>query len=278
MSKCSFYIDESGTKHPDHQISRAAHNHDWFAFGGILINEEDIPHAKSEIDKFIQSWPQINGAALHSYEIRGAHENFKWLLKGSEVRQRFLEELEQLLLELPVIGLACVIDRSGYNFRYKEKYGDNRWMLCKTAFAVLTERAVKYAKSNDRKLRVFVERSSKKDDQVLKGYYETLKSTGSWFDQGTSAKYSPLTPDDYQKTLYEFRAKYKESTLMQIADLYLWPMCIGGYEPENYSFNTLKSAGKFIESRLSANEILEQGIKYSCFDLEELKNEKTEND
>jgi hypothetical protein len=41
----------------------------------------------------------------------------------------------------PALGLACVIDRPDYNHRYKEKYADERWSLCKTAFTIAVERA-----------------------------------------------------------------------------------------------------------------------------------------
>lgn len=50
-----------------------------------------------------------------------------------------------LMRDAPVIGLACVIDWPGYNKRYAEKYAENRWMLCKTAFSVVVERAAKFA-------------------------------------------------------------------------------------------------------------------------------------
>jgi hypothetical protein len=40
----NFYLDDSGTRHPDHkQGKRAAHGYEWFALGGILVKEEDEP-------------------------------------------------------------------------------------------------------------------------------------------------------------------------------------------------------------------------------------------
>ena len=266
LSKCSFYIDESGTKHPDHSTpSTASHKHDWFAFGGILINDEDIPTANSQIDSFFERWPQIAGSPLHSSEIRGAHKNFTWLKKDSEIRAQFLADLEVLVTTLPIIGLTCVVDRNGYNTRYREKHADNRWMLCKTAFAVVVERAPKYAQSKDRKLRVFVEQSSKKDDQILEQYYKTLKSDGHWFDEKNASKYTPLKAEDYRETLYEFRCKTKASKLMQIADLYLWPMCMSGYDKNNKPYKKLLKAGKLMDCLIQESEKLERGIKYSCF-------------
>jgi nicotinamide riboside kinase len=47
--------------------------------------------------------------------------------KGEAERQAFYESLYQMMKAAPVIGLACVIDRPGYNHRYLEKYGRDRW-------------------------------------------------------------------------------------------------------------------------------------------------------
>ena len=263
----TFYIDDSGTRRPDHKASKTHHGHDWFALGGILIDDENIPSANTLIESFRSRWPQLGASPLHSYEIRGRHENFAWLGIDAKVRNQFIGELEQLLFALPVIGFACIIDRPGYNHRYRAKYGRERWSLCKTAFDVVVERAVKYSSGRDRKLRVYVERSSKADDTLLRGYYNTLKTSGHSFDATTAAIYNPLTSVAYASTLYEFRTKEKSSKLMQIADLYLWPMCIGGYDEGNRAYSALKDAGKLIDCALPSELVAERGIKYSCFDL-----------
>lgn len=266
VAATTFYIDDSGTRHPDHDVKVPKHGNDWFALGGVLIDDDQIPVARALIEAFRLKWPQLGTAPLHSHEIRGCHRNFKWLGVSQETRERFLCELEGLLLALPVVGLACVIDRPGYNLRYRAKYGREQWSLCKTAFAVATERAVKFALERNRKLRVFVEKSSKSDDKVIRGYYDALKGNGHWFDAGNASKYGPLPAEDYRSTLYEFRIKDKSSSLMQIADLYLWPMCMGGYDRANFAYSRLLAGGKLIECHLAAEQIPSKGSKYSCFD------------
>jgi hypothetical protein len=43
----NFYMDDSGTRHPDHDPGkRAKHNFDWFALGGILVKDSDEPEAR----------------------------------------------------------------------------------------------------------------------------------------------------------------------------------------------------------------------------------------
>src|SRR6516165_528372 len=42
----NFYIDDSGTRHPDHDPGkRAKHEFDWFAPGGVLVKDSDEPQA-----------------------------------------------------------------------------------------------------------------------------------------------------------------------------------------------------------------------------------------
>src|SRR6201999_2145676 len=97
-----------------------------------------------------------------------------------------------------------------------------RWLLCKTAFSVVVERAAKFSIRNDGKLRVFPERGDAVVDKTTLRYYEELKSQGMPFSAGTSEKYAPLSGEDFRKTLYDFKTKKKTSPLAQLADLYLW--------------------------------------------------------
>jgi hypothetical protein len=258
-------MDDSGTRHPDRKVTLAKHDHDYFALGGILVNDEDESLAKEMIKCFRSKWPQLEGMPLHSTEIRGCHQNFAWLGKDENTKYTFWADLEKLLLSLPVTGLACVIDRPGYNARYSEKYGRSKWALCKSAFSIAIERAAKFAGARDRKLRVYVEKCNKADDRAIRDYYDDLVDQGHYFNATTAAKYNPMAADSFSNSLYEFRFKEKSSPLMQIADLYLWPICIGGYDRKNRPYSRLVEAGKLVECRLPADRIAELGTKYFCF-------------
>jgi hypothetical protein len=170
------------------------------------------------------------------------------------------------LLSLDILGLACVIDRPGYDARYGEHYSQRQWHLCQTAFAIAVERAAKYARRLDRKLRVMPERTNKADERLVR-YYDDLRISGPPFAMTSSAQYSPLTADEFSKTLYEIRFKTKSSPMTQIADLYLWPIALAGYEPRNRPYVALQSSGRLVESRLSPSQLEVCGSKYSCFEL-----------
>jgi Protein of unknown function (DUF3800) len=262
----NFYIDDSGTRHPDHKPgTKAAHGYDWFALGGILVKNEDEEEARHLHNDFCKRWELKT--AIHSVEVRNRTLNFRWLEdKTKAVRDEFYEALYQLLKAAPVTGLACVIDRPGYNARYLEKYGRQRWSLCKSAFTISVERAAKYARSIDRRLRVCPERCNKTEDGMLKGYYENLKRDGPPFDTSRSEKYRPLTGAEFRETLYELKPKMKTSPMAQFADLYLWPMCMGGYNLGCWPYKRLIEDGKLIGCEMPAEDHEMLATKYYCFE------------
>lgn len=267
----NLYLDDSGTRHPSRKPGKkAAHGYDWFSLGGVLVNDEDEPEARHLHEAFMKKW-EVK-ASLHSSEIRSQNEGFFWLRNlDEEKRQAFYEELYCLMRDAPVTGIACVIDRPGYSGRYSEAFKENPWMLCKTAFSVVVERSVKHSLAEERRLRVYPERCNKPEDRALKAYYQDLKANGMPFDAKNSDKYKPLSKEELSSTLYDLKFKYKSSPMSQLADLYLWPICMGGYHAGNWTYKRLLSDGKLIECRLSPGDHGTLGSKYSCFENVEKK-------
>lgn len=263
----SLYIDDSGTRNPDKDLGKLpAHGRDWFALGGVMVLDSDRPAVETAHDEFCERWG-VSGP-LHSSEIRATSGVFRFLKDLSKPEQnRFHEELGSLVTRRELTATACVVDRPGYNARYRGVYGRKRWSLCKTAFHVVVERAAKFAIAQDCRLRVFVERADKITDAHMRSYYEELRDAGQPFHQGRSAKYAPLTAEDFQRVLYEFRTKDKTSRLMQLADLALWPVCIGGYDPENRAYRAMRAAGVLVDDKVDPTRVDVEGIKYSCWDL-----------
>ena len=265
----NLYLDDSGTRDLDRRPPKAAHGYDWFSLGGILVKQENEDAPRAAHIEFMAKWElDPDTVFLHSAEIRGRTDNFTWLAGLSEEEHaEFLEDLYRLMLSPPLLGFACVIDRPGYRHRYYDMYGRQPWSLCRTAFSVVVERAAKYASDHGYKLRVFVERSDRVVDEWVEGYYKHLKVNGMPFSPANMEKYNPLNKDQLNATLYEFRTKSKSSPLMQLADLYLWPMSIGGYHRSNYTYARLMADGKLIDCHIDVDLVPVLGIKYSCFDL-----------
>src|SRR4051812_46653521 len=186
LNVLNFYLDDSGTRHPSHDPGkRPEHGYDWFALGGVMVRDEDEMEARRLHAAFCGRW-NVTGP-LHSSEIRSQNEGFLWVRGLPKRRQaEFYEELYQMMREAPVVGLACVVDRPGYNHRYLETYQQRPWLLCKTAFSVAVERAAKYARQSGRRLRVSPERCNKPEDRRLRGYYDNLRSGGMPFATDSS--------------------------------------------------------------------------------------------
>ena len=265
------YIDDSGSRFPDKQESLRNDRMDYFALGGILIEEKDKQILQKKYLEFCKKWDITY--PLHSNEIRGMRDNFVWLEKnGSKNKENFLNDLEEFLVSIPVIGFAAVIHRPGYNSRYKEKYGDKRWLMCKTAYTVLVERVAKYVSAQGGTFEVRFEEVGKKEDYSLLEYAKEMKAKGHPFNPTTAQKYAPLGCDDYKKVIIGDPCRKKKTNLyIQIADLYLYPMVKRKYDPLYRPWSVFFERRTVIDAHIPKEEYEFLGIKYSCFDDTESK-------
>jgi hypothetical protein len=229
------------------------------------LREEDKNDAKLAHKKFCEDW-EIT-FPLHSTEIRHKEKHFAWLGKlTNHELNRFHAELGAMLVSIPVIGHACVVHRPGYDARYREQYGRQTWHLCKTAFTVIAERAAKITLRDGRRLIIHHELTDPDAMRRIKSYYRQLTAEGLPFDAESSAKYLPLRKEQFAATLLDFSFKPKANALTQIADLYLYPIRRGGYEPNYRPHQILMANKKIIDCLLAPAEAPILGVKYSCFD------------
>lgn len=262
------YVDDSGTRLPDKKVL-APGEVNWFGLGGVLLSEADEGVIRSAHAELYEKWPEIKGAPLHSHKIRMAKGPFSFFSEVAAlgVRSAFMNDLSKFILESPVLGHAVVIHRPGYMARYEDLYGEKRWLPCKTAFSVLLERASKFALTKNAKLRVYVEKTDRDTDARMTAYYTELRANGMPFKSATSAKYQPLAASELKATLYDLKFKDKTSPLIQLADLYLFPICKAGYKIER-PYSALVERKRVIDSILQPEEVEGLGVKYSCFDTE----------
>ncbi|MEZ5813860.1 MAG: DUF3800 domain-containing protein [Alphaproteobacteria bacterium] len=262
--KYVLYFDDTGSRDPDRVSDVRSDGMDCFGLGGVLVKEEDIPEVLAKHKAFCQRW-DID-YALHSSRIRGGQGKFGWLRKP-ENAGLFMPDLDQFLLSLPVVVVACVVDRPGYVSRYKEQHGDGLWFMCRTAFCILAERSAKFADRHGRKLEIFYEQTGKKEDGDIVSYLRSLKREGCPFDGRNAGGYVPLTQEDYKRIILgEPRRKTKKVPMIQIADLMLYPVAKGGYAPDYPPYRRLRETGKLIDCLLPADDVSSCGIKYSCFE------------
>jgi hypothetical protein len=264
--KYFLYIDDSGTRFPDKTDDLVRKDGmDHFALGGVLVADKDVHDIIKRHSDFCKKWKITY--PLHSTEIRGKRHTFSWLEKSAKTNEKFLGELQDLLLSLPVIGFAAVVHRPGYNARYEKLYGEKRWWMCKTAFSILLERVGKYLKNNNGIAEVRFEGVGKREDKALIQYCKDLKKSGMPFDAKTSSKYKNLNASDFGELfLGDPRWRKKDNEFVQIADLYLYPMAKRKYDPTYNPWIKLFENAKVIDALIPACDWPECGIKYSCFD------------
>jgi hypothetical protein len=150
---------------------------------------------------------------------------------------------------------------------YGKREGDSKWLLCRSAFDIVVERATKVAKQQGRRLKVFYEMADPSTNAMIEGYFYNIKKNGLGFDETTSAKYLPLTAAEFQHLLLDIEGKDKSNRLMQIADSYIYSIARGSYDRKFNIYRRLSEAGRLVTSQVAAEHAAILGVKTYCFEL-----------
>lgn len=265
MPHYTLYFDDSGSRHPDKKPDKARIGRDWFALGGYMVRKEDDQLIRDRHAQIVERWGVRS--PFHMTDMLSNQKGFSWLGRISAVEcDRFWREYVSFLAGLPVVGIACVISRPGYLARgYLEQYGKDKWLLCRSAFDITVERSVKFARLNDRQLKVVFE-SDPGVNETMKGYFGSLKAEGLAFDKGRSGKYKPLSQEDFADTLLSISHKPKAHPMLQIADSYIYSIARQKYDSRFWIHRHLRDARKLANFVLPNEHLPEMGIKYYCFD------------
>lgn len=114
---------------------------------------------------------------------------------------------------------------------------------------------------------ILIERSGKQEDRDIVAFMKELKAEGMPFDGDNAAAYRGLDAGEFgDLVLGEPKGRTKQTPLLQIADLYLYPMAKAGYDATYKPYLALMKASRLIDSVLSSEKRPLLGIKYSCFD------------
>ncbi|WP_281272881.1 DUF3800 domain-containing protein [Vibrio pectenicida] len=156
------------------------------------------------------------------------------------------------------------MDRPNYRERYSEVYED-KWQLCRSAYQILVERALKFVRSMEgTKLIVHVEKTGRKEDKKIQDYHNVLRAQGMEFNASRSAIYSPVEGEEVARFVTKnviFQSK--ESRLMQLADVVLYPVIKGGYDKEYPPYKLLAKNNLIIDAHVK--DVRKMGVKYYCF-------------
>ena len=167
---------------------------------------------------------------------------------------------------IPVAGTACVIDRPGYVARgYGTREGNSKWLLCRSAFDIVVERAAKLAKQQGRRLKVFYEMADPATNASIEGYFYNVKSNGMGFDAANSAKYLPLTAAEFQYVLLDIEGKGKPNRILQIADTYVYAIARGSYDRKFGIYRRLAESGRLVTDQVASERAFDSGGKNLLF-------------
>jgi hypothetical protein len=258
------YVDDSGSRSLDITPSAEEVGPDAFALGGILVPSEQTALLADRV-RDLKSSCGIEHH-LRSYEIRNKKNRFAWMAKDAERAKRLYAGINALVTAMPAWATAVVIDRTGYGARYRGKHGKDRWELCKSAYDILIERAAKIASCDGRRLKVFVEMTGPREDNLIRQYHANLRTNGLEFAAPNSSKYRPLAAEDFARlTMKNPQFTRKGNPLSDLADLVLFPLVMAKFKPEYGPYRHLCDTGKIIDARL-VDGPADCGVKYYCFD------------
>jgi hypothetical protein len=205
-------------------------------------------------------------APFHMTDLLGNYKKFAWLGRIPEKsRHKFWGEYKTLLATMPAIGLSCIIDRPGYVARGYLIDNPDRWLLCRSAFDISVERATKIARKDGRKLNVIFEQDAG-INQIIVGYFESLKQNGLGLDEERSDKYGPLAQTELAAILSGIEYKPKSNSMLQLAYSYLYAMARHPYDKKFDVYCRLRDARKTANTCLENDDIASMGIKHYCFE------------
>ena len=260
-----FFMDDFGTrticKAADTPPMRA--NEFSFGLGGLLVDAIHVAEISASVRNFCARWEVPE---LHGNKIRAGKGKFSFVKSDEKKKERFLNELETLMLDRRIIPHACVICRPGYRDRYVEKHPNaTRWEMSRTAFDISVERAAKLAREKGCILDIVYERTGKKEDRLIEQYFEDLSGVGMGFDSSNSKKYAPLQRSELTETLNKIRPDGKSNSMLQLADLVLHPLCHITSGRPNRAHEAMHANKMIIDYH---SEDMHIAVKYSCYDGE----------
>jgi hypothetical protein len=272
MKEFALYIDDSGSPKPNPNDQAP-----FFAVGGVLIRRSDQSQIQEALESFKRRWGISLETPLHGNEIRSRKKSFAWLggLPPSE-QDRFHSDLTQVITACPMLVHACVISRTGYCNRYLAQYGTQTWKMMKTAFIILLERTAKFVARRNGKAMIYYEKIGKTEDKQIDSYFHELRTNGHPFDVGRAQKYNPLPQEELRTRLTGIEGKTKNNPIMQLSDVCLFPVSWQKTKPENRALLAMHRSSMLVDYHLPAEAIASEGIKYSCFEYEQINQKPPE--
>ena len=130
--------------------------------------------------------------------------------------------------------------------------------MAQTAYSVLLDSSGRHAIRLDRTLKVFFEQSGRREDRELVRFHRDFK-TGRLTSAGFPGRAQMLMGPPLSAVLPgEPRRRTKQTPMIQIADLILYAVAKGGYDPDYRPYRRLQESGKLV--------VADNLVRYLFFD------------
>jgi len=214
------FADESG----DHGLEAIADGFPIFVLVFCVVRKEDyVTSVVPAMQRLKFAYWGHDAVVLHERDIRRQQPPFGFFRTSSELRQRFMDELNGLIESAPIKLYASVIDKR----RLVEKYDSPRNPY-EIALLFCMERLLSFLifeGQKNRKVHVLFESRGKREDQELELEFRRIVSNrGSW-----GYKQPDFTKCDFEPIFTEKKAN---STGLQLADLTARPIGLSVLRPD----------------------------------------------
>jgi hypothetical protein len=217
------FVDESG----DHGLENVSQDYPVFVLLFAIFQKADyVQRVCRDVQKFKFKFWGHDEAVLHEHELRKPAGHFQILLQR-EVRERFHAELAALMVTLPTVVVAVVIDKPAFIAGYKKPTGPYDYAL-----EVGLERAYLHLDSlgeGAKETPVVVESRGRKEDAELELAFRRVCSGNNILGK----------PIPFRHVMIP---KAANSVGLQMADLMARPVGLNHFRPgqPNRAFDIIK--------------------------------------
>lgn len=213
------YVDESG----DHSLTSIDPQFPAFALSFCVVAKDDyVSSVVPAVQAFKFKYWGHDGVVLHEHEIRKSKNDFTFLLTDKALRERFYNDLNQIMVDAPITIIASVIDKQ----KLTKKYPDP-WNPYEIALHFCLERLsvfLRSKKQEGKRIHVVFECRGKAEDKELElAFRRIVAGDNNW----------GWRKHDFSKFEFvpQFAKKSVNSTGLQLADLTARPIAIKVIRP-----------------------------------------------
>ena len=217
MEKFYLFLDETG----DHNLSPNSIDRDEkFGLAGVLCYKKDYIKITDKINKLkFKYWEngkwKGKSVILHSYHIRHRKGAFVFLTKSNGIREEFFNDLNKLIISLPITIFGTII----YKNKLKDKYG-KKLSPYNTSLGFILERVFLFSKEKGiERVKIIAESRGRKENDDLQNYYKDFLRKGSYYLRDLTSL-NKL----FYKSEIEFSKKKENKEGLQIADLCVYQL------------------------------------------------------